>query len=436
MNIMFVLKKKFSPYLSDRRFFFPVVTVLLFAGMFSGPPVKACEEPSDTRMKDFISVYLDFPYHTQYIRESLSVINYVRERQLSQVHIKMSRHGSGSGGSNYVISFIGRQQFEGMNNEITYWAPSSNTDDDTRKGLLKRLKIGLGPYLANSGMDEYISFNIDDSISSRDRSEVDDPWNNWVFEIYGGANFRKESSQTKFNSRWGFFADKISEDWKVRIRPYFNINESTYRSDDNGDIVSENYRHGFDGHMIRSLGPHWSVGLFVDMLASTFHNMEFNVEASPGIEYSLYPYSESTRRAITFAYMLGGARNYYMEETIFFKKQENLFKQALEVSMSFDQPWGEIRGGVEGSHYFHDFEANRLDLFSRLDLNLVEGLSLRFRGDYELINDLLSIPAGDASLEEILLEERARATSYQIYTSVGLTYRFGSDFSNVVNTRF
>ncbi|WP_159102752.1 hypothetical protein [Marinilabilia salmonicolor] len=53
-----------------------------------------------------------------------------------------------------------------------------------------------------------------------------------------------------------------------------------------------------------------------------------------------------------------------------------------------------------------------------------------------MTNDLLTIPAGEATLEELLLQERAQSTSYQIYTNVGISYRFGSEFSNVVNTRF
>lgn len=410
--------------------------VLVLLASFSGSHAFGCDKPSETKGRDFISVYLDFPYYTQYIRESLPIMNYVRDRQLSQVQIKISRHRNGSAGVNYVINLIGRQQFEGMNNEITYWDPSTNSTDETRKGLLERLKLGLAPYLANTEMQNEIGINIPDSLVANGNQQMDDPWNNWVFEIYGGANYYKESTQTKFNSRWGFYADKISEDWKVRIRPYFNINESSYRSGDDNDIVSENYRHGFHGYMIRSLDQNWSAGLFVNMLASTFHNMEFNIEATPGVEYSIYPYSEATSRAITFAYMVGAARNYYMEETIFLKKQEDLMKQALKVSVDFDQPWGSVRGGITGSHYFHDFDVNRLEVYSRLDLNLVEGLSLSFRSDLDLVNDMLSIPAGDASLEEILLEERARSTSYQIYTSIGLSYSFGSDFSNVVNTRF
>ncbi|MFW6042849.1 MAG: hypothetical protein ACOCPW_00670 [Marinilabiliaceae bacterium] len=409
--------------------------VLLSSG--SGNSVYGCDEPSETKGRDFISVYLDFPYYTQYIRESLPIMNYVRDRQLSQVQIKISRHRAGSAGTNYVINLIGRQQFEGMNNEITYWDASTNSSDETRKGLLEKLKLGLAPYLANTDMKNEIGIHIPDSLVATGSQEMDDPWNHWVFEIYGGANYSEESTQSKFNSRWGFYADKISEDWKIRIRPYFNLNESSYSSDEEEeDIVSKNYRHGFNGYMIRSLDQNWSAGLFVDMLSSTFHNMDFNIETTPGVEYSIYPYSEATSRSITFAYLLGAARNYYMEETIFMKNQEDLMKQALKISVDFDQPWGSIRGGVTGSHYFHDFDVNRLEVYSRLDLNLVEGLSLNFHSNLDLVNDLISIPGGDASLEEILLEERARSTSYQIFTSIGLSYSFGSDFSNTVNTRF
>jgi hypothetical protein len=42
----------------------------------------------------------------------------------------------------------------------------------------------------------------------------------------------------------------------------------------------------------------------------------------------------------------------------------------------------------------------------------------------------------DASEEEVLLQLRQLATSYSYYVSFGISYRFGSPFNNVVNTRF
>ena len=38
--------------------------------------------------------------------------------------------------------------------------------------------------------------------------------------------------------------------------------------------------------------------------------------------------------------------------------------------------------------------------------------------------------------EEILLRQRELATSFQYFVSLGVSYTFGSIFSNVVNPRF
>jgi hypothetical protein len=55
---------------------------------------------------------------------------------------------------------------------------------------------------------------------------------------------------------------------------------------------------------------------------------------------------------------------------------------------------------------------------------------------YQRINDQLALPRGDASLEDILLDRRRLATSYRATGNMGLSYTFGSIFSNVVNPRF
>jgi len=65
----------------------------------------------------------------------------------------------------------------------------------------------------------------------------------------------------------------------------------------------------------------------------------------------------------------------------------------------------------------------------------VEGLSLFSSFNVEFIQDQLFLPAGSASLDEVLLRRRALATSYQLDASFGLAYTFGSIYNNVVNTR-
>ena len=58
--------------------------------------------------------------------------------------------------------------------------------------------------------------------------------------------------------------------------------------------------------MARSLGAHWSVGVFGEANTSSFENTDFSMEAAPALEYNLFPYSESTRREFRFMSVSSG----------------------------------------------------------------------------------------------------------------------------------
>jgi len=53
-----------------------------------------------------------------------------------------------------------------------------------------------------------------------------------------------------------------------------------------------------------------------------------------------------------------------------------------------------------------------------------------------MIHDQLSLPKGEATLEQVLLRRTMLETNYNYYFSIGLSYTFGSIYSNVVNPRF
>jgi len=61
---------------------------------------------------------------------------------------------------------------------------------------------------------------------------------------------------------------------------------------------------------------------------------------------------------------------------------------------------------------------------------------MRFYGRLSIINDQLSLEKGDASSEDILLQQKQLATAFTYWTSIGFNYRFGSNRNNVVNPRF
>ena len=66
----------------------------------------------------------------------------------------------------------------------------------------------------------------------------------------------------------------------------------------------------------------------------------------------------------------------------------------------------------------------------------MKGLSLDVRGNYSKINNQISLPRGDASLEDILLRRREIQPQYSYNFSIGLSYRFGSIYNNAINPRF
>jgi hypothetical protein len=387
-----------------------------------------------------ISVFLDAPWwlDTDFVREQISIVNYVRDKELADVHIMMTRHGAGSAGRNYSISFIGRSSFKDMDQELSYWAPSTNSSDDTRRGYTNMLKIGLVRYIATTRLVSRIIVNYDydkEAIIFANALEPEiDPWNSWVFELYGGGNFRKEELQSNVSSRFGFFADRITEDWKIRMRPYFNLSRRTYISGED-TIISKSHRHGHSLYAVKSINDHWSVGLFNSSESSTYLNTHFAISLTPAVEYSYFPYNEATRRSITLAYRMGYAYRNYYETTIFAKDSEYLMSQSVEATARYQQPWGNFRAGISGSHYFHDFSINRVNVFANVNVRIFQGLALNLNTSLNLINDLIALSAGDMSIEEILLEQSQQATSYNISGSIGISYTFGSDFSAAYNPR-
>lgn len=369
-----------------------------------------------------------------FIRQEMTYVDYVRDRETADVHVLVTLEDTGGGGEAYTIDLIGRGPFAGMDLETTYTSAASDTDDEERTGFLRTLQVALAPYLMQTGVAERLSLTVEE-LEGEQPPARDDPWKGWTIEIYGDAWGDVESSQYSFNARYGVFVDRVTELWKIRLRPYFNYNFDRFERDQE-IITSESRRDGFDSYVIKSLGGHWSVGLFGDLFSSTFSNIELRYRARPGIEYSVFPYQVATRRQLTFAYLIGGSHVAYNDTTIFNEISETLPEHAVDVRYEVTQTWGEIDVGIEASQYLHDLSKYSVEFGGNVEVRLTRGLSIDFGGGVELIHDQLFLPRGDASLEEVLLRRRQLATNFEMGFSVGFRYRFGSIYNNVVNTRF
>jgi len=370
-----------------------------------------------------------------HIRQEITFVNHVRDPGLAEVHVLVADQPTGAGGRLYTLSFQGRGPFQGVDNTLEYHSVQANTQAQEREGLTKTLQLGLVPYAARTPVAPFLSVRFDPPEEGM-LAPVDDPWNYWTLEVYFGGNFSAEATQSAWNARYGVYADRVTEDWKIRLRPYFNNNVRAISREDEDDIRLNQRRHGFDSWFIRSAGDHWGVGVFGHYLTHTQDNLRNRYTLAPAVEYSLFPYREATRRQVTLAYRVGIEAADYYEETIFETLKETLYNHSLNGAVEILQPWGSISSGLQGMQYLHDGDLYRITFEGNVALRLGRGLSLNIGGSFQRINDQLSLPRGDASLEDILLERRRLATSYRGSGSIALAYTFGSIFTNVVNPRF
>lgn len=383
--------------------------------------------------QDLLSVYLDCSRcDNAFIRQELDYVNFARDPQLAEIHLFITDQATASGGRFYTLSYIGKNGFEGTENRLTYTSSQNNTQQEERNGLTAMIELGLIPYLSQTSLADYIQIEV---LSRPERkNEEKDPWNNWIFEVYGGMNFSEESSQSSLNIRYGLYANYVTENWRIRLRPFFNYNQRDYVRN-NEKIRSVLNRDGFDGVVVRSISDHWSVGVFTDVDVNTYENLKFGYRIAPAIEYSLLPYELALRKEYTIAYNIGYLGRNYLEETIYNKTEENLFNHSLQLNIRVLEPWGSVRGGISASQYLHDLEKYRLSLNGRLSWRIFKGFSVDLFTRYDYVQDQISLPKGDASLEDVLLSQRQLATTYGVSASIGLSYSFGSVFNNVVNTR-
>jgi len=370
-----------------------------------------------------------------HIRQEITFVNHVRDPGAADVHVLVTDQPTGAGGRMYTLEFLGRGRFLGVDNTLTYHSLQSNTQAQERDGLTRTLELGLVPYAARTPLGPLLAvhFQTPDDLAP---TEVEDPWRQWTFELYFGGNLEQETTQGAWNARYGFYTNRVTEEWKIRLRPYFNNNVRSITREGEEDIRVSQRRHGFDSYVIRSAGEHWGVGIFGDYSTTHRDNLRHQVTVTPAVEYSFFPYSEATRRQVTLAYRVGLEASEYFEETIFERMEESRPVHSLDGSVEVLQPWGSISSGLRGVQYLHDTDFYRITFNGSVSFRLGLGLSVNVGGSYQRINDQLGLPRGDASLEDILLERRRLATSYRTSGSIALSYTFGSIFTNVVNPRF
>ncbi len=372
-----------------------------------------------------------------YLRQNFTIVNYVRDRLVADVHIIVTEMDNGGGGDELTFQFIGRNKFAAMVDTLVVNTKADINESELRKLILTTIERGLAPFILKTKFAEKISisYNLEKEVK-----DVVDPWRNWVFEIDLSTYLNGQQSYKSLNMWSSISASRITE----KIKHYTSLNqsydESKYRIYDGNDSLIYSldvYRNSarFYHITVWSLGDHWGAGLEGNMWTSTYSNTNFAWDVMPAIEYNLFKYKEASQRQLRMSYAAGYSYLYYVDTTIYNKIEEGLFYHKFTTQYKQIVKWGNVEASIYYKNYLKDFSLYSLGASISTEIRLFKGLSLSLYGNSSLPRNQVGLVRDQASTEDVLLQQHELKTQFSYYLSVGLSYTFGSIYNNVVNPR-
>jgi len=421
-----------NPLKATTKVFYKFSCFIILTSLLSADIIEA----QSAVRQSIPNVYLDCQRcNFNYVRTNIGFVNYVRDQDDADIYLRITDART-SGGREYTLHFRGIQPFSSRSDTLTYRTRDTDSSDEERAGLVRYIKIGLVPFAAKtSALENMNVFYEAPEETDEEEVEFTDPWNGWVFDVNLRTWLNGEESETNFGFHTGLYAERITDRFKIMGRIRGDINRRQLDLSDRTITVVRDWGE-YWGLAAYSLTDHISIGFYSRVNFHRPNNIKLNIEASPAIEYNFFPYGEYQERRILIRYRITpGFRRYY-NETIFFEESQFLFHQNLHTRLRYDQPWGRIDVSVNASNFFHDTAINRLEFNPSLNVRIIRGLSVNLSGRYRIINDQISLPLGEISDEDRLTGQVQQPTSFDYRISVGLSYTFGSIYSNVVNPRF
>ena len=407
---------------------FAIITNLLFLLNCSIAIGQATEEPLS------IKTQIDCRgCDGNYMRQNITFLDHVRDQDLAEIYVFVNTSGNPSSVI-YEIEYTGKGRFDGINNKFSVDYSKTLTGNEIRDLLKETLIKGYIPYLLHTDQAEQLELVLHE-LPKTTTEKIDDPWNNWIFSVRGNMDMEHQDTREEFNYDVGFDGDKVTEHWRVRLDGYYNKNTLKITESDNSSFTSVRNRKFLGGSIVKSLGNHWSAGVFGDVGTNSVDNFKFKSAVAPAIEYSLFDYKEVLTREITFAYQINYNTQKYFETTIFDVLRDQYYTQSLSMNLTYRKNWGSVYSSVRASNFLNDPSKNRLSINNWASVRVFKGFSVRVNANFQVIKDQINLPKGEASLEDIILQQRALATTSKLNLGVGMSYTFGSIFNNVLNTR-
>jgi hypothetical protein len=367
-----------------------------------------------------------------FIKTEVTFVNYVRDRTEADVQLTITCRATGDGGKEYCLTFLGLCSFRDINSVLKHTTTPDATPDEARKALVDAIRRGLVPFVARTGLRDALSIEFTPPAAP---AAVTDPWHNWVFSfsLYGWANGDQAYSYIYYNAYPK--VSRVTEMDKLVLAGGVSTTRNQFVLDTT--VVTALSRSYYANAAYgRKLSNHLGLGGRFLYNTSDYNNLRYSFALGPKLEYDIVPYSEYVRHKVYIQLIPTVQHANYFDTTMYDKLSEYAVQNEAVLGATLTRSWGTVELSADGSHYLHDITKNRLSLYGSVSLRVVAGLSVSVSGGYDFIHDQLALRKAGATEEERLLRLREMATGYSYWTSVSVTYTFGSVFSNIVNPIF
>jgi len=355
-----------------------------------------------------------------------------RDRADADVQLLVTALGTGGGGRQLTLQFIGLRAFAGRADTVITSLPPNVADDRTRREIIRVAKLALGSSVA-------AGLRLDDTAvpaALRDAAlRENDPWDFWVISVGASGGSSAESRSSRGSVGASLNARRVTEKWKVNVASNGNYRQSRYQLTDTTTSTYILRDYGARGRVVRNSGAHWSMGAVGNFGHTDYANQDRYARLGATFEYSIFPWSQATSRQLVAAWSVAVQHFDYHETTIYLKDHQTLAHQQAIVAGSTRQPWGNIDMSINWSQYLTDRSKNFLGLNGNASLRITRGLALNVGAYANRVRDQLYLPRGEATSDEILTQQRALATSFTRGGSLSVSYTFGSIYNTIVNPR-
>jgi hypothetical protein len=409
-------------------------SLLIFLAIISPAFSGGIDTKSDSLRKDALLIYMETNDNktNDFIRKEIPYVNYARDIRDASVYILSTKQRTGAGGNEFTYYLVGQNENAGMYDTLSFVSAPDATYEEIRQKEVNILKIGLMRYIAKTPLAQYIQISFSEHIS---QTVSTDKWDSWVFKAQVSGWFNGQQTYTSNNLYGSFSANRVTEEWKINLRARYSYGIEKFLIDEE-TIKSANNSRSVSALIVKSISDHWSYGGSIYLGASSYNNLDRSISVMPGIEYDIFPYSQSTRKQLRILYSIGYNYFNYSDTTIYDKTEEGHAQHSINVAYAVVQKWGTIDLSSEYSNYLYDWTKNNVSVYGNFSLRVLKGLSLNFGGGASILHDQLGLAKTGATTEEILLKKKELATQFQYYANFGVAFTFGSMYNNVVNPRF